>query len=81
MGSGPDSTSAAGGAPDCISVAGPRPSDAGEGTTSPYRAKPGSGREHTRVGSCQNTACTAEGAPGGKGVSWLKPGGSGEGAA
>ena len=49
-------------------VAGPKPSNAGEGAASSYRAQPGSGREPTCVGSGPESACAAEGAPGGKGV-------------
>ena len=44
------------------------PSDAEEGPASPHRAKPGSGREPTRVGSGPDSACVAEGAPGGESV-------------
>ena len=40
-----------------MGVAGPKPSDAGEEATSPSRAKPGSGREPTWVGSCRDSAC------------------------
>ena len=59
-----------------MGVAGPKPSKAGVGSASPRpRAKPGSvqGREPTRVGSCPESACAAEGAPGCKGVARPKP--------
>ena len=107
MGSGPESASVAEGAPGCKVISGPKPSDAGEGAACPHRAKPGSGREPTRVGSDSGTrgsslsppsearsgrertrvgsgpdsACAAEGAPGGKGVAGPKPSDAGKGAA
>ena len=53
-----------------------RPSDAGEGAASPYRAKSGSGREPIKVGP----ACASEGAPGCRVVAGPKPSDKGEGA-
>ena len=63
-------------AQSCMGVAGPKPSKAGVGSASPRPlAKPGSvrGREPTRVGSCPESACAAEGAPACKDVAWPKP--------
>ena len=71
-------------AQNCMGVAGPKPSKAGVGSASPRpRAKPGSvqGREPTRVGSCPESACAGEGAPGCKGVAGSNPSVAGEGAA
>ena len=75
LGSCPDSACVFEGALDCKGVAGPKPSDAWEGAASPHRAKPGSGREPTRVGSA------AGGALGCMGVAGSKPSDAGEGAA
>ena len=64
----------------------PKQSNAEEGAAPPFpRAKPGSGQEPsaqpTRVGSCPDSACAAEGATGGMGVAGPKPIDAGEGAA
>ena len=72
----PDSACASEGAQCCMGVAGPKQSKAGVGSASPRSlAKPGSvqSREPTRVGSCPESACAAEGAPGRKGVTGPKP--------
>ena len=61
-----------------MGVAGPKPSDAGEGAASP---KYGSGQEPTRVGPGPDSASAAEGTPGGKGAARPKPSDAGEGAA
>ena len=80
-GSCPDSAFTSEGAPGGKGVARPKSSDAGESAASPSWAKPGSGREPTRVGSCSSSALAAEGAPGCMGVVRQKPSFSGEGAA
>ena len=52
-----------------------------EGAAPPQLAKPGSGLELTRVGSCPDSACAVKGAPGGMGVAGPKPSDAGEGEA
>ena len=81
MGSSPGSACVLEGTQCCKGVAGPKPSDAGEGAASPYWVKPGSGWKLTRVGSSPDSACAAKGAPGYMGVAGPKPSYAGEGAA
>ena len=76
VGAGPGSACAAEGAPGSKGVARPRPSDEGDGGSGrsyPHRAKLGTGREPTRVGSCPDSACAVEGAPGCMGIAGPKP--------
>ena len=81
VGSGPGSAFAVEGAPDCMGVAEPMPSDSGEDTAS---SPPGEGRfgpgAHSG-GSCPDSACMVEGVPDCIGVAGPKPRDAGKGAA
>ena len=48
------------------------------GSSASCRAKPGSGRESTCVGSCPEPACALEGAPGDEGVAGQEPSNTGK---